>query len=319
MSNHNTFRILSIDGGGVRGIIPARILQSFEEMTNQPISNLFDLIVGTSTGGLIALALSHGNNKKPGFTAKDIVQIYTELSPQIFPRSIWHSIYTGAGLWGAKYSRKGYDKVLENLFKDARLSESLVPIIIPTYSLIQASPNLFCSRKCHEKGIDFYIRDIAGATSAAPTYFPPKIFTDLNGNKYIEVDGGIFANNPEAIAVTEAYALKPDLQRKDIQIISIGTGTPKLKQSHTLTNAGVIGWVMKANLIDLMIDASSTWDIEEIKTLYSMANRIQIPIDGSGEMDDVSSSNIKGLVNVTETYITQNKPFLEKLISSYII
>jgi len=316
-----SFRILSIDGGGVRGIIPARILQAFEEITAKPISKIFDLIVGTSTGGLIALGLTYGDSaKQPKFSAKEIVNIYLNHSPQIFSRSLLHTLITGAGLWGAKYSRDPLDKMLNSLFSTGLLSQAICPVIVPTYSLIKGLPNLFMSHKSDPNTADYFIRDVAGATNSAPTYFPPKEFTDSLGNIHIEADGGIFANNPEVIGVTEAYSLDPKLNRQDIELISIGTGSPKLAESsHNLINAGVIGWVMKANLIDLMIDANSAWTTEEISTLYSTkAKRLQIPLPARlAALDNASSENLHSLLEAAESYIHTNFQMLSDLINPY--
>lgn len=263
------FRILSIDGGGVRGLIPARILCALEEIAHKPISELFDLVVGTSTGGLIALGLVCPNkDKAPQCSAKDILNFYLEKSNQIFQRSFLRSIFTGDGLWSAKYDRKTFDTILEELFKDTLLSQALLPTIIPTYSLQKGYPTVFTSWRSVKDQSDYYMRDIAGATTAAPTYFDPKVFYDTKGELHINIDGGVFANNPETIGVTEALQLNPKLSRNNLYVLSIGTGAPKLNQEASkLTNSGVIGWVIKANLIDLMIDADNEWYNEEISTL----------------------------------------------------
>jgi patatin-like phospholipase/acyl hydrolase len=312
------FRILSIDGGGVRGIIPARILQAIEEISGKPIYNLFDLIVGTSTGGLIALALACPDaNNQARYSAKNILHSYMQCAPEIFKHSFLHTLYTGAGLWGAKYMRKPYDDVLYQLFGDALLSQALCPVVTPTYSLIKGIPSLFCSRVAIENKIDYFMHDIAGATSAAPTYFPPKMFQDSLRNKHIEIDGGIFANNPETIGVAEAYSLYPNLKRDSIRLLSIGTGSPKLTEaSYKLTNAGVIGWVMKANLIDIMIDADSNWYNEEISTLYPTSHRIQLPLPAMlGQMDNASTNNLSALLNLAEDFIEHNSDRLKTITS----
>lgn len=315
MDQQKSFHILSIDGGGVRGIIPARILQSLEESSGKPICDLFDLIVGTSTGGLIALGLTcPGTNNRPKFRAQDIVNVYLNQSDQIFNRSIWHALRSGGGLWGAKYPRQSYDRILEELFSGALLSQALKPVVATAYSLKEGAPSLFTSRQA-KAGADFYMRDIAGATSAAPTYFPPKMFSDTKGKDYIEVDGGLFANNPESIGAMESYQLVPGLQRENIRIVSIGTGSPKLTEpAEKLTDAGVIGWIMKANLIDIMMDADSDWYSDEVASLYHSVLRVQVPIsDELSAMDNAESSNLQALQSTAESYVKQNPAVLKQI------
>ncbi len=311
------FRILSIDGGGVRGVIPARILHALEEISHKPISELFDLIVGTSTGGLIALGLvCPSKNKTPQYSAKDILNFYLEKSNQIFQHSFFRSIFTGGGLWAAKYDRKPLDTLLNQFFQDTLLSEALRPVTIPTYSLTKGCPNVITSWPSPEDPQDYYMRDIAGATTAAPTYFDPKVFHDKKGNLHIEADGGIFANNPETIGVTEACKFNSSLSRDTVYVLSIGTGSPKLNQdANKLTNSGVIGWVIKANLIDIMINADNDWYNDEISILYPQSNRLQVALpDRLGQMDNASQDDLQGLLNITESFLNTNLKKIENIL-----
>ncbi len=153
--NTSLFKILSIDGGGVRGIIPAKILQFLEEVTGQPIHKLFDLIVGTSTGGIITLGLTCPNQAKEArYSAKEIIDIYIEHATHIFQKSFLRKITTGAGLWGAKYDRSHFDEILQQIFGDVLFTQALCPIVIPTYSLLKERPNLFSSRVALENKVE---------------------------------------------------------------------------------------------------------------------------------------------------------------------
>ena len=217
-------KVLSIDGGGVRGIIPARILQEIETRTNKPISKLFNIVSGTSTGGLLTLAITKPNTQgNPEFSAENLVDLYMERSKEIFAKpSIIRKIKTGFGLWGSKYDRAAYDEILLQIFKDNLLSQSLCPIFIPIYSLGNSKPFIastyFAARN---KENDFYLRDIAGAASAAPTYFDPKKFRSPNSTTiYQGVDGGIYANNPELIGVTGVYLVHPSFEIGNIILLS---------------------------------------------------------------------------------------------------
>ncbi|MEM7055396.1 MAG: patatin-like phospholipase family protein [Bacteroidota bacterium] len=316
------FRILSIDGGGVRGVIPARILQAIEEKTGKHVFELFDLVVGTSTGGLVALALltpdEQGGAK---YSASDLVDFYQKKAPQIFSSSLWHSIQVGWGLWGPKYSRKNLDKSLQEVLGNARLSETLKPAVIVSYSLDKASPHLWATRKAHQHVYkDYYLRDVAGATSAAPTYFPPKVLQTTDGKTLHEIDGGIWANNPESVAIAEQKALNINIDYKDVILVSIGTGRVKSKQEmliqevHKLKHAGIIGWLLRAkpNLIDMMMSADNKWAKQMTAMFYPNTHRIQVPLPPAlSSMDD--SQDIDALKELAEAYILENDDFIHRL------
>lgn len=317
------FIILSIDGGGIRGIIPARILQEIEERTSKPISSIFDLSVGTSTGGIIAIALNTPNEHKlPRYKAEDLVDLYQNRGKDIFTTSFWRKTKTGIGLWGAKYDRSNLDNILAEMLGDSLLSESLKPLMIISYSLsgdgiYGDGINFWSSRiaKTAEKK-DFYLKDVAGATSAAPTFFEPKTMVNKTGNKtYIESDGGIFANNPAVMAIAEAKSINPSLKFEDILLVSIGTGRARLNQtSESLKDSGVIGWLMRADLIGVMMGANSELTEWEISVLNLNTIRIQLDLDKNlSEMDNISDKNIASLLHEAERYIQKNDANIEKL------
>lgn len=184
--NKKTFRILSIDGGGVRGIIPARILQDIETRTGKRISELFDLIMGNSTGGILALGLVTPDTQGAAqYTAHDMVSFYQKNCEKIFSASLGRKLQTGWGLWAPKYSRKSLDKILKKVLGEAKLSQTLIPALITSFSLDQSLPHVWTTRKA-QKGVhdDYYLYDVAGATSAAPTYFPPKQILTEGGKHY---------------------------------------------------------------------------------------------------------------------------------------
>lgn len=315
------FKILSIDGGGVRGIIPARILQYVEEQSGKASSDLFDMFVGTSTGGLIALALTRKSRlfdpslRHNANLAKGLVNVYLNYASTIFPHSLVNHMRSGFGLWGAKYSRDGFDSVADNIFMDDFIQDALKPVIIPSYSLINNAPSIFRST---DKDPKFLMSDIAGATSAAPTYLPPKVFTDNNGKEYMEIDGGIFVNNPEELAITEALLLNPELRRDDILVISIGCGTPKLNLNPN-ANSGLIGWGIQNNIIDVMLNASSVWESEEVNMLSPNTKRIQIELSEQlGSMDDSSPENMQALLAAAEKALVDDKSELDAIIAELL-
>lgn len=309
--------ILSIDGGGVRGIIPARILQEIEQRAGKSIYQLFNLMVGNSTGGLIVMALAApDSNSNVKYKAKDIVKLYIERSKDIFNKSIWRRLYSGMGLWGAKYSRNNLDSILADMFGDTLLSKTLTPILAPSYSINEGFNRLWSTRTAKiDQANNAYLRDIAGATSSAPTYFPPKELKNIKGKITYEADGGIFANNPSMLAIAEAYKEDPTLKREDILLVSIGTGKITLNHTaHTLKDSGVIGWVLKDNLIDIMLNAGNEVTEWEALILGKTATRIQlnIPVEVN-EMDNSSEENLNELLQITEQYIVDNSQIIDKL------
>ncbi|MHA7101410.1 CBASS cGAMP-activated phospholipase [Roseivirga pacifica] len=223
-----TFKILTIDGGGIKGLYSSTILEHFEEKFECSISDHFDMICGTSTGGLIALALSL---KIP---ASEISKIYSEHGSKIFPKQY------GLGLlkqifFGGKFSDKQLKEVLIEVFGSKTISDSNNLLCIPTYSLTDGKPWVIkYDHKEHKLSRDNKTKyvDAALATSAAPTYFPLAELNVYNNKQFI--DGGVWANNPTLVGLIEAlaYFAGKDKEYDRVAIMSISslshTGGKKL-------------------------------------------------------------------------------------------
>ena len=203
-------RILSMDGGGIRGILPARILQHIEQATGKPASALFHLIAGTSTGGILGCGLAKG---KP---AREIADLYAQRGGEIFHRSLWDKVTTIDGLSNPDYDPSPLERILGAELGDTWLSESHgAELLVPSYAiqlpfeqpadgltlLVPRAPYFFKSWKANGSNIDpgdepskldFRLRDIARATSAAPTYFPPALIQNRAGQSFGMIDGGVF-------------------------------------------------------------------------------------------------------------------------------
>lgn len=240
-TKRKTFNVLSIDGGGIRGIIPAMILKKIEKETGRPIYELFDLIAGTSTGGIIALALTMPNpdcKGKPKHSAKDLVNLYKYQGRCIFNRPDWYKNLSFNGYILRKYPTGGIKNVLRDFFGDTRLSQALTDVLIPSYDMQGTRlywkdwkeynegkedafrrkgghPRFFKShqaKKCNLPQENYLMWKVAHATAAAPTFFAPvnTEFTPPDDDKPCEnlietlIDGGIFANNPAMCAYAEA-------------------------------------------------------------------------------------------------------------------
>ena len=208
MRDEKHFKILSIDGGGIKGLYSARILEKFEKKFNCKTSDHFDMICGTSTGGLIALALTSL------ISAEDICKFYEQKGEIIFPKHKIRKIpligeidkgFLKQIAFGGKFSNKGLKDSLLEIFKDRKIGDANNLLCIPSYSVTEAKPKVFkfdhregnLSRDNNAKMID-----IALATSAAPTYFPMAELPFYNNEQFI--DGGVWANNPTLVGLLEA-------------------------------------------------------------------------------------------------------------------
>lgn len=306
-------KILSIDGGGVRGIIPSRILQAIEESAGKPIHKLFDIIVGTSTGALITLCLA---NSFETYKASDIVNIYKDHSKFIFNRSLYHIIKTGDGLWGPKYPRKYLDKLIKSLFyckptgTSAMLSNSSCNVIIPTYSLSRGIPVVHSSYEAKRSSIyDNKMWEIAASATAAPTYFEPSYVSQFMRFSDLEVDGGIWTNNPEILAISEAVKIKRDISIDDISILSLGTGIYRKRMiKNNIFNSGSIGW-LKSGLIDMIINADMYEDSIIANSIFPNSYRAQIFLPGDYQLDDSCDETLSKLLQVAEGIIKDEKKF----------
>lgn len=320
----NKVKILSIDGGGIRGIIPAMVLARIEEMTSKPICKLFDVISGTSTGGIIALCLtkpSDNNQGVPAYSAQDIVKLYVDNGKKIFSSDILHMITSFNGLFDEKYSSEGIESLLKKYLGTSRLSDCLTHVLIPSYELGLRRPFFFKSwhaQNKNERKHDFYMWQVARATSAAPTYFEPfKLETD-NGNAeyYSLIDGGVFANNPAMCAFADAKVLYKDIE--DIMMVSLGTGELTKSIPHDKAKDwGLANWAKP--ILDTIFDGESDTVDYQLRHLLKRNDyyRIQTSLEQLGKdgIDDASDKNIKELKLLGQSLIEdwQRNGYLERL------
>ena len=211
-------RIISIDGGGIRGLIPATVLATIERLAGRPIGQLCDLVAGTSTGGIIAAAIG------AGIPMDSVRRLYRKQGPQIFSKGLGKQLSSLGGLTDEKYSPDGLERSLQELFGERKLSEASPEILITSCDLA-GQPLFFKSRKARQNPVyDYLLRDVCRATSAAPTFFPPAEVMDLGRNLTLNLlDGGLAANNPAMCAITEA--LRQHMAPLDaVTVLSLGTG-----------------------------------------------------------------------------------------------
>lgn len=292
-----TVRILSIDGGGIRGIIPAVVLARLERQTGQRVADLFDLVAGTSTGGILALGLCRpGENRRPMYSAEDMASLYEKEGAKIFSSSVWRKVRSLGSLAEERYSAEGIEGVLKQYFGDARLKDACTEVIIPSYEIERRMPFFFKSAMARKRaGYDFPFWQAARATSAAPTYFEPaKVPVEGSPDYWALIDGGVFANNPAACALVEAKTLFPQATR--FLIVSLGTGTnqPRLDIAKA-QKWGTAGWLRP--ILDIVLDGvSATVDYQLQQLLPTDYQRYQITLQCGGQaMDDVRPATLRTL------------------------
>lgn len=225
VSTDKTFKVLSIDGGGIKGLYSAQILYEFEKELrkngdSKRIVDHFDLICGTSTGGFIALALSIG------VPTEKICEFYIRYGPYIFEYSKGIIPTLKQSLFWGKYSDKRLKIALKHMFGEAKIGNSKALLCIPTFDYTHNTYDVF--KYDHPEGNlnrdnQIPMIDIALATSAAPTYFPIAEITALNNRQF--VDGGVWANNPSLVGFTEAvkYFVGNGKAYDNLQILSIAS------------------------------------------------------------------------------------------------
>jgi len=299
----NLVKILSIDGGGIRGIIPALVLAEIENRTQRPTAALFDLIAGTSTGGILTVGLTiPKTTKAPLYAAKQMVDMYEREGSSIFSRSVWHRLTACGNLTHEKYTCGGIERVLLEYFGASRLRDASTDVLIASYEIERSLPFFFRSSLAREHpDYDFPARDVARATSAAPTYFQPmKLPTGTNSDRYTLIDGGVFANNPAACALVEAKTTHPDAA--DYLIVSLGTGELNHGFSYDAAkNWGLAKWAVP--ILDVVFDGvSKTVDYQLRQLLPDLPGqrqryyRFQSTLDGRNHrLDNTSPANITAL------------------------
>lgn len=301
-------KILSIDGGGVRGVIPAIVLENLESRLpkGHRLAEHFDIIAGTSAGGIIALLLATPDQEgKPKYTASFIADASLNFLKAAFARSTWQTVKSMGGWMGAKYDPTNLKENLALYFQHTRLKQAVTDVIVPAYEIEEDKTFFFKSNKAKEKlDDDCYLKDLAYATAAAPTYFPPARLSDGVGKIYTLIDGGVSANNPALAAAVHARAVYgPDI---DVFVVSIGTGTTygsaKKKVTYeSVKTSGLLGWAssivpLLMHTADAIVDCEMYYVLNFNKPHYYF--RMQTTLEPeNADLDNISEANIQVLKN----------------------
>ena len=316
------YKILSIDGGGIRGLIAGLILVEIEKRTGKAISELFDFIAGTSTGGILALGLTVPDETtgKAKYSAQEISQLYQRKGQLIFKRNF----KSWLGVFDEKYSSQGLEALLEEYFGEVELKSALADLLITSYDFQQKRrPFFFKSNRAKiDPQRNFKMKFIARATSAAPTYFEPFKLMTIPDQHYSLLDGGIFANNPAMCAFAEVMQSH---SQADILMISLGTGARNIEIVYEKAiNWGLLEWVRP--LIYLMMNGNSETVDYQLREIFSAREgsayyRLQIDLPPEPEiqkLDNVSPANIRNLEKLAGQIINNENNKLDEICSQLV-
>lgn len=343
------YKILSIDGGGIRGIIPALLLAEIERRTQKPIFNLFDLITGTSSGGILALGLTKprlssdvsDNLPVAEYTAEDLLQLFLEYGVEIFYEPLFQRLLGPLEdiFLQPKYPSKSKEEILRQYFGNAPLENNLKEVFVTSYDIEQRIP-IFFTNKLEKQQIKsknfcklcggFSLLDAALATSATPTYFAPhRIVNPHNsGIVYTLIDGGVFANNPAHLAILEAQIsskrkAQKVLNTEDILVVSLGTGSlTSVYPYKEVKNWGLLQWGRP--LLNIMFDGSSEVVAGELQELFepndqeakSFYYRFQTLLDSElEEIDNTKVQNTRQLEAIAHRLISNKSQQIDELCS----
>ena len=295
-----TFYILALDGGGTKGIYSAQILASIERELGRPVGECFDLIAGTSTGSIIAGAAA------VGIPMTRVVELFMQESSRIF-RKRW----PGSFHVRSKYSRRSLEQVVRSCVSDLTLGKISTPLMIMGSNISTGSVHVFKSRYLEELGIpyvrdaDVFLSDAILASCAAPTYFDPVSVDDS-----LLADGGLWANNPSIIALTEAVS-KFRRSVEQVHILSIGTGHSVNLYSKKRLWGLITGWG-RQKLVSYVLSLQSDASANMAKLLLEERYLRLDPTIEAWQLDDVGHlDNLKALA--TSDFALLNESIMKNL------
>jgi predicted acylesterase/phospholipase RssA len=287
-------KVLAIDGGGIRGLIPALVLEEIEHRTGRPAAELFDLVAGTSTGAIIACALT----RPQPMPAAQIAEIYVREGPDIFDRSSLQTIQSLGGLLDERYDARELVTSLRRHLGDVRLADATKAILLTTYDLESRAALVLGNDD------DITMVDAAHASAAAPTYFEP-----LPVGARTLIDGGVFATNPAMLAYSHTGGAVEVLA-------SLGTGEhTRPLHFDEVKDWGQLAWARP--ILDVVFDGSAdAVDDQLSRLLDDRYIRLQTRLDeASDDLDDASPENLAALQREAEQLIAERTDDIDRLCS----
>jgi patatin-like phospholipase/acyl hydrolase len=322
------FFILSIDGGGIRGIIPSVVLVELKRRLAQrdavrPLHRYFDLIAGTSTGGIVAAALAAprpGNPTQPAAEPEELVELYEQHGGKIFDRNFFthlREVFRNLDcIMQEKYNANQLEKILQQKFGRAKVSDALTHLVLTAYD-IEARNAVIITNTKPSKGEhtdDYLLWQAVRATTAAPTYFEPaRVHNITHDRAEALIDGGMFATDPSLIAFVEAVKLGQ--QSDDIVMLSVGTGYQNRHYRYEdAKDWGPLNWINPAKatpILSILMQGTASCTSHAMDRMlndYGGTATRYFRIDGDlcgckDEMDDASEQNIRDLKRLAGQFI----------------
>jgi patatin-like phospholipase/acyl hydrolase len=313
-------KVLCIDGGGIRGLIPALVLAEIEQRTGRRIAELVDLVAGTSTGGILGCGLTRpGPGGRPLYSAQELAGIYVDEGPKIFHRSLLKRIFSVGGWIDERYEDDGLDAALVRYLGEASLSEAMVDVLVTAYEISDRFAFFFRSARArNDPTYDFPLVQVARATAAAPSYFEPSEATDVVGARtYPLIDGGVFAVNPSMCAYADVVAAG---RAGELELmLSLGTGEHTRAYTFEQTRGwGQLEWARP--VLDMVFDGVA--DTTEFVAGTLMGDRyVRLQTDlntASDDLDDASERNLDALHKEAELLIAASEAELDHVCAILI-
>ncbi|WP_204332552.1 CBASS cGAMP-activated phospholipase [Geodermatophilus sabuli] len=283
------FQILSLDGGGARALFTAHVLAHIEEDLGIVITDHFDLVAGTSAGGIVALGLG------AGLRPKEIAEHFGDLVDRVFParlqrRARWSRLRQPA------YDSEVLRDVLLEVLGHRTLGDSCMRLVIPSWDIQRGEVHIFKTRHSERLTRDWRIDmvDVALATTAAPTYFRAARVPDAP-----LIDGGVWANNPSVLAIGEAVSML-GVPLEAIRVLNVGTMEPFTDNADRLEKAGILGWGPKA--AGVILNASSRGGMGTAMHLVGFDDfvRFDAPVPpGKFALDRINAQSVRGYASTT--------------------
>jgi uncharacterized protein len=302
-----SFAVLSLDGGGVRGIFTSAVLARLERDLSARIVDHFDLVVGTSTGGIVALGLGAGR------APAEILEMYLANVGRIFPR---HGPLTRArAIVRAKYRPDGLREVLIETFGDLTLRDSVVPLVVPSFNLAENTVYLFKTphhprlRRDH----DVPMWQVAMATTAAPTFFPA---FELPGEHVHLIDGGVWANNPAMVGVAEAVSMF-DQPLSAIRLLSLGTTIDADRRPRPLDHGGLLQWVRSPNVAQVLLAGQSAGAFTQAQHLLGGEQTARLNPLAPDSLTRLDAADARDLIARASHYSRDFAPRFAQLFGSH--
>lgn len=296
-------RVLAIDGGGIKGVFPAAFLADIEKTLGEPIADYFDLIVGTSTGGVIALGLGMG------LSAQEILDFYEIHGPKIFKGN--RKLRFLRQLGAAKYDSKPLRDALVEVFGDRKLGESKTRIMVPSLNLETGEIHVFKTAH-HQRFVNDYkerVVDVAMATAAAPTYFP----THRLDTGVPLIDGGMWANNPMGPAAVEAVGVL-EWSKGDVQLLSVGCTTAVANNQADRRNGLGLTTYWAQRVLNVVMSGQSSSSLGTAQLLLGHDNIQRIsPVVDDKRFSLDGTKDIESLRGLGSSEARKAYPAIEKM------